>query len=80
MPSHWYKQNTAVQEHVCGQIIEQLAEYITIKDQAPLLKSSDALDAAVCCLAGADFLKGLALEPENLEFAKKEGWIWVKGF
>jgi hypothetical protein len=38
----------------------------------------DALDAAVCALAGVDFLRGQAIAPENLGLAVKEGWIWFK--
>ena len=43
-------------------------------------KTDHALDAMVCCLAAADFLRGEAMppEPEQVPLAKKEGWIWVK--
>ena len=39
-----------------------------------------ALDAVVCCLAAADFLRGDAIPPtlDQMPLAKKEGWIWVK--
>ena len=39
-----------------------------------------ALDAVVCCLAAADFLRGDAIHPtpDQMPLAKKEGWIWVK--
>lgn len=47
-----------------------------------LLENDDALDAAICVLAGVDFLRGDVLEPKDagvsMEIAKKEGWIWVK--
>ena len=46
-----------------------------------LLTSSDALDAAVCVLAGKDFLNDKARppeEPSEREAATKEGWIWVR--
>lgn len=38
------------------------------------------LDAVVCCLAAADFLRGDVIrpEPDQLPVAKSEGWIWVK--
>lgn len=38
------------------------------------------LDAVVCCLAAADFLRGDVIHPEpgQLPVAKREGWIWVK--
>lgn len=41
-------------------------------------KSPDLFDAAICVLAGADFLGGRAAAPRQLDRAKKEGWIWVR--
>ena len=40
----------------------------------------DMLDAAVCVLAGADFLRGLCAPPgpAELSLAHREGWIWVR--
>ena len=40
--------------------------------------SDDVLDAVVCVLAAADFVKSEAVPPENMKLAKKEGWIWVR--
>lgn len=37
----------------------------------------DVLDSVVCVLAGADFLAGNVITPNDLSVAKKEGWIWV---
>jgi hypothetical protein len=43
-------------------------------------KSDDMFDAALCLIAGRDFLTGSARSPELLEspVARKEGWIWVR--
>ena len=38
---------------------------------------ADVLDAAICTLAGLDFLAGQAMQPENLALAQREGWIWA---
>jgi predicted RNase H-like nuclease len=46
-------------------------------DGSPLLESADVLDAAICVLAGCDFLRGKAVAPSNPDLARKEGWIWV---
>jgi hypothetical protein len=47
-------------------------------DQRNLLLSNDnALDSALCVLAGRDFLLGNCYLPPDLDLAKKEGWIWV---
>jgi len=40
-------------------------------------KSDDhMLDAALCVLAGADFLEKRCHEPSDLSVAEQEGWIW----
>ena len=60
-------------------ILHHLKQHVTLPpDSQLLLKNDDALDAALCVLAGADFLRGLAKPPANLKQAKKEGWIWVR--
>lgn len=42
-----------------------------------LLQSKDAVDAAVCALAAADFLSGRTIPPSNQDTAFIEGWIWA---
>jgi hypothetical protein len=37
----------------------------------------DAIDAAVCVLAAADFIEGRTVGPTDLELARAEGWIWA---
>lgn len=60
-------------------ILNQLKNQMTLPAKSGLLaQNDDALDAALCVLAGADFLRGLAQAPANLLLAKKEGWIWVR--
>ena len=60
-------------------ILHHLKQHVTLPpDSQLLLKNDDALDAALCVLAGADFLRGLAKPPANMAQAKKEGWIWVR--
>ena len=43
-----------------------------------LLGNADLLDAAICVLAGRDFLDWKVLPPENPDLARKEGWIWIR--
>lgn len=50
-------------------VMPDLAKYV----RAPI----DVFDACLCALAGKDFLDGHSLVPENLDLARKEGWIWV---
>jgi len=40
--------------------------------------TADALDAALCAIAGTDFLAGTALPPNDPDLARREGWIWVR--
>jgi predicted nuclease with RNAse H fold len=66
--------------------IDRRAELIqSLKDEVELgaveervLASDDLLDAAICVLAGADFLRGMAQGPEDHGLARREGWIWVR--
>ena len=44
---------------------------------AGLPASDDAIDALVCVLAAADFIKGRARPPEDLAIAQQESWIWT---
>lgn len=48
--------------------------------QVRMVETDHALDAVVCCLAAADFLRDDVIrpKPDQLPLAKKEGWIWVK--
>ena len=48
-------------------------------DREPLIASDDALDAAVCVLAAADFVRGAVHRPPAAvprETLRREGWIW----
>lgn len=59
-------------------LIEKLRDKIELpRDSAVMESSPDALDAAICVLAGMDFLLGDSRPPRNKERAKREGWIWV---
>jgi hypothetical protein len=35
-------------------------------------------DAAICVLAGFDFIGGCCPKPPDAQLAAKEGWIWVR--
>ena len=49
-------------------------------DRELVAAKDDALDAALCLLAAADFLNGKAYKPspDNKHVVEKESWIWVK--
>lgn len=60
-------------------LLRKLAQHVQFaeKDLAICVGCADAIDAAVCVLAGADFLKGRCFEPTKPRLARKEGWIWA---
>jgi hypothetical protein len=72
-----YKDPTAIQAR--AEILRRLRFHIDTQRSEELLeRSADALDAVLCTLAGMDFLSGDAMAPEDLNLAKREGWIWTR--
>jgi hypothetical protein len=60
-------------------LVKKLTKHIDLPTDTSLMEGSDhAFDAALCVLAGADFLLGEVNEPINIDIAKREGWIWVR--
>jgi predicted RNase H-like nuclease len=60
-------------------ILESFQKLLVVQcSTETLLRDADALDAAVCVLAGADFLRGDAYPPDDPALAAKEGWIWSR--
>ncbi len=55
-------------------ILHHLKQHVNLLPNSQLfLKNDDALDATLCVLVGADFLRGLADPPTNLKQTQKEG-------
>jgi len=72
-----YKKDTHRKER--QEMIDALSKSLTFSaDTQILLDDADVLDAVVCVVAGADFLRGDAFEPEDQPVARSEGWIWTK--
>ncbi len=60
-----------------AEIIAALRAHLALPLDVTLMASNaDALDAVLCVLAAADFLRGRCLQPKDLVLAQKEGWIW----
>jgi predicted RNase H-like nuclease len=60
-------------------ILHSLKNLVTVQCSTDtLLRNADGLDAVVCVLAGADFLRGNAHPPDDYTLAAKEGWIWSR--
>jgi len=59
------------------EILRTLGELLALPDDTDLLVQHDhALDAVLCVLAGADFLRDEVVRPEDMPTAQQEGWIW----
>jgi hypothetical protein len=74
--SKGYKKPKQVSER--SEIVAALRTRMLIRESiADLSDNADRLDAAVCVLAGVDFLTNRAMGPMNLPLANREGWIWA---
>jgi predicted nuclease with RNAse H fold len=61
------------------EVLSRLEQHFDLRvDRGELLAKVDVLDAAACVLAGLDFEAGVAMAPENLNEARREGWIWAR--
>lgn len=59
------------------EIINGLRSQLTLPENFKVMsESADALDAVVCILAGADFIRGSVQAPKDTALAAREGWIW----
>lgn len=78
LSSKGYKGNKGTARR--GELVTELRQHLRFGDgDAEAMRASDhVLDAALCCLAAADFLAGDVLLPTDCALAKREGWIWVK--
>lgn len=66
-------------KNVRKEIVNGLRDCMVIpKNMEILEENADALDSAVCLLAAKNFLDGEVYFPEQLDLAKREGWIWVR--
>ena len=62
-----------------NEVLRALNEFMDLsRVEDVLLEDDDCLDAAICCLAAWDFVRGLAAPPESKKKARREGWIWVR--
>jgi predicted RNase H-like nuclease len=81
IPARCYKEEGAAEAR--RNIVDRLGDHIaSIEEHSRVacLADADVLDAVVCVLAGADFLRGQAEAPrqQDREVTYKEGWIWCR--
>lgn len=77
LPSSGYKKPK--DSKVRKQILQGIKQHLDTSSVSEklLLGNADLLDAALCVLAAREFLDWRVLPPEDLDLARKEGWIWV---
>ena len=74
-----YKTNTPRGRQARAEVLARLANEMTMRPSRDVIvDDSNLFDAAVCALAGADFARGLCVEPIDAEIARKEGFIWFR--
>jgi predicted nuclease with RNAse H fold len=77
LPAKSYKNKDQAAER--RTIISGLERWMQLPAERNDMESNaDVLDAAICVLAGFDFVAGNATAPTNLDLARHEGWIWVR--
>jgi hypothetical protein len=78
--SRGYKGNKEAHRHARTKLLGELEGILRLSEAAAeqAVASDDAFDAALCCVAAADFLLGNVYEPIDIDLARKEGWIWVR--
>ncbi len=63
-----------------GAVVQKWPDAVVVPPSLDLVAlNTDVFDAIVSVLAGADFVAGAARAPDDVELARREGWIWVRG-
>ena len=80
LPHSGYKGPDERATELRQKLAEAVARELAIRaSNAELMVQSDhALDAVLCAMAALDFIAGDVIVPEDLDLAKREGWIWVR--
>lgn len=76
--SKGYRQLPAARRKVLRALASQLV--LSPGLERALAANPHALDAVLCVLAAADYVRGLAVAPsvEQTTLSRREGWIWVR--
>jgi hypothetical protein len=75
-----YKANSHPGRKARRELLQRLAKEADIRaTRDVMIEDANLFDATVCVLAGADFARGVCVEPEHPKLARKEGHIWFRG-
>ncbi|MGD9408687.1 MAG: DUF429 domain-containing protein [Thiohalocapsa sp.] len=79
LPFNGYKGTGSGHRDVREDLVTALGQRIALdSDPDAMIADDDMLDAAVCVLAGHDFLIGTAKAPADVDPFRTEGWIWAR--
>lgn len=74
-----YRAKTGPGRRARSDLLQRLGAEIELGVAADLLiEDPNQFDALLCVLGGADFARGLCVEPTDLAAAKQEGFIWFR--
>ena len=74
-----YKAKTPAGRRARQDLLQRLAAEMTLEvASAVLIEDPNQFDAVLCVIAGADFARGVCVEPTDRELAKREGFIWFR--
>ncbi len=83
-PHKGYKSPSKAKADACRRVRETICERLageatfSAAARRAMLASDHFLDAALCVLAGADFMRGEVIRPNAGDLPRREGWIWVR--
>lgn len=74
-----YKANTLQGRRTRAELLDRLSQEIDLRSHRDVMVDDvNLFDAMLCVLAGADFARGVCVEPSDLARASKEGFIWFR--
>lgn len=74
-----YRAKTGAGRRARSDLLQRLAAEVELAVAPDLLiEDPNQFDALLCVLGGADFARGLCVEPTDLAVAKQEGFIWFR--
>ena len=75
LPDSGYKkaEEIEVRRRIARAISDEVPELVT-----KCRERADIFDACLCLIAAKDFLDGVAMPPDDVDLARREGWIWVR--
>lgn len=78
LKSRGYKGKVGVQQQTeIARALMERGEFAAASTER-VVESDHVMDAALCCLAGLDFVEGDVVPVEEEATARREGWFWVQ--